>query len=89
MSVVLGGALGVLGAVRALMLDTGYGMALVVGVSTVAVVALGNLSGAFLPLMARFFKLDPAVMSGPFITSIVDVGGLLLYFAIAAVVLGL
>ncbi len=88
MSLVLGGALAVLGAGRAFMLGTGWDVAFTVACSILAVVTLGNLSGVCLPVIARLFRMDPAVMCGPFITTIVDVGGLLLYFAIAAAVLG-
>jgi magnesium transporter len=89
MSLVLGGALAALGAGRAFMLGTGWDVAFTVACSILAVVTLGNLSGVCLPVVARLFRMDPAVMCGPFITTIVDVGGLLLYFAIAAAVLGL
>ncbi len=88
MSVVLGGALAILGAGRALMLGTGGSVAFTVACAILAVVMLGNLSGVFLPLIARLFRMDPAVMCGPFITTVVDVAGLLLYFGIARVVLG-
>jgi len=60
-----------------------------VGFAIIAVVLLGNLAGTFLPLIARMLKIDPAIMSGPFITTIVDVFGLIVYFEIARVVLSL
>lgn len=53
------------------------------------VVSLGNLAGVCLPLIARLFRIDPAVMSGPFITTIVDVIGIMVYFEIAHLILGL
>ncbi len=85
----LGCALAVLGIGRAYMLGTGPGVAITVALAIIAVVLLGNLAGAFLPVVARFFKIDPAIMSGPFITTIVDVFGLIVYFEIARVVLEL
>ena len=42
-----------------------------------------------LPLLAKVMKLDPAVMAGPFITSIVDAVSLLIYFLFAKMLLGL
>lgn len=83
----LGFALALLGVARAYMLGTGPGVALTVGFAIIAVVLLGNLAGTFLPLIARMLKIDPAIMSGPFITTIVDVFGLIVYFEIARVVL--
>lgn len=85
----LGFALALLGVARAYMLGTGSGVALTVGFAIIAVVLLGNLAGTFLPLIARMLKIDPAIMSGPFITTIVDVFGLIVYFEIARVVLSL
>lgn len=86
---ILGCALAVLGMGRAYMLGTGTGVAITVGLAVIAVVSLGNLAGAFLPVIARMLKIDPAIMSGPFITTIVDVCGLIVYFEIAKTVLAL
>jgi magnesium transporter len=85
--IMLGSALALLGMGRAYMLGTGSGMAITVGLAVIAVVLLGNLAGAFLPVIARMLKIDPAIMSGPFITTIVDVFGLIVYFEIAKIVL--
>ncbi len=84
----LGCALAVLGFARALMLDTGLDVAFVLTLAIVSVVLMGNLAGAMLPLIARALKFDPAIMSGPFITTIVDVFGLIVYFEIARRILG-
>ncbi len=84
---ILGGALAVLGFARALMLNTGIEVAMILTFAIVAVVLMGNLAGAMLPLIARALKLDPAIMSGPFITTIVDVFGLVVYFEIARAIL--
>jgi magnesium transporter len=45
--------------------------------------------GAMLPIIARSFRLDPAVVSAPSLASIVDVSGMLIYFGTAAAILGL
>jgi len=52
-------------------------------------VLISKLVGALLPLLAKVLKLDPAVMAGPFITSIVDAVSLLIYFLFAKLLLGL
>ena len=70
-------------------MGTGYGLAMTVAVSVVGVVMLGNLVGALMPFIAQKFRIDPAVMSGPFITTVVDVIGLLIYFEVARCFLGL
>ncbi|MFW5920803.1 MAG: magnesium transporter, partial [Polyangiales bacterium] len=64
-------------------------LGLVVGASIVAVVTLGTLIGSLLPLGIRKVGMDPAVSSTPFIASVIDVLGLVVYFAIAQVVLAL
>jgi len=83
----LGGALALLASLRAWSMGTGYGVAATVAVSVAGVVMLGNLVGAFLPFVAKKFNIDPAVMSGPFITTVVDIMGLLIYFEVARRVL--
>lgn len=85
----LGGALAVLGMGRALVLGTGMGVAITVALALVAVVLIGNLAGVALPIIAKAIKVDPAIMSGPFITTVVDVLGLIVYFEIARHVLAL
>ena len=84
---ILGVALAALASIRAWTMGTGYGVALTVAASVVGVVMLGNLVGAFLPFAAKKLNIDPAVMSGPFITTVVDILGLLLYFEVARRVL--
>ncbi|NLO56421.1 MAG: magnesium transporter, partial [Thermovirga sp.] len=86
---ILGVALALLGVFRAVTLGTGLDVALVVALSLVVVVIIGNLIGVLLPFAARALRFDPAIVSGPFITTVVDVVGLLVYFQIARSVLGL
>jgi magnesium transporter len=83
----LGVSLAVPASIRAWTMGTGYGVAFTVAVSVVGVVMLGNMVGAFLPFAAKKLDIDPAVMSGPFITTVVDILGLLLYFEVARRVL--
>ena len=61
----------------------------VVCLALAVTVLISKLVGALLPLLAKVLKLDPAVMAGPFITSIVDAVSLLIYFLFAKLLLGL
>ena len=54
--------------------------------SIVAVVTLGTLVGSLMPLMIQRLGGDPAVSSSPFVASLVDVIGLVLYFSVARVI---
>ena len=67
----------------------GRDIALVVSLTLLAVCTLAAFVGSLLPLVARRIGLDPAVMSAPFITTLVDATGLVVYFLIARAVLGL
>jgi len=84
----LGAMLGAL-ALTPAWLFVGQEIALVVSLTLVAVCTLAAFVGALLPLVARRVGVDPAVMSAPFITTLVDASGLVVYFLIARAVLGL
>ena len=64
-------------------------VAAVVCLTLVCVVFLAKLVGCSLPILAEKLGFDPAVMASPFITTIVDVLSLLIYFSIASALLGL
>ncbi|MDP5142771.1 magnesium transporter [Rheinheimera baltica] len=61
----------------------GYDIAIVVALTMMLVVMAGSLIGLSLPFLLSRFKLDPATASGPLITSIADVAGVVVYFSIA------
>ncbi len=61
--------------------------ALTVGSSLVGVVMFGNFSGAMLPFIMSKVGLDPAVTSAPFVATLVDVTGIIIYFSIAVFLL--
>lgn len=89
--VLLGVGLGVIAFLRALLIGEAHGLysiALTVGVSVIAVVVLGATIGALLPLAIRRAGMDPAVSSTPFVASVIDVIGLVVYFELARVILG-
>jgi magnesium transporter len=67
----------------------GYDIALVVSLTMMLVVLAGSLTGLSLPFLLSRFNLDPATASGPLITSLADVAGVVLYFSIATWYLGL
>ena len=63
--------------------DGGLALAAVVGVSLFLTLCLSTMVGATVPLIINKLKIDPAVASGPFITTINDIMGLIIYFSIA------
>jgi magnesium transporter len=88
----LGSTLGVLGFVRILAWQwihlKDYGpsymlLATTIGLSLIGVVLWGSLIGAMLPLLLRAVKLDPATCSAPFVATLVDVTGIVIYFTVA------
>jgi magnesium transporter len=91
----LGVLLGAIGMLRIVLWPTGrdlYGdhymlLGLTVAVSTVGVVTFGALVGSMLPFVLRRLGLDPATASAPFVATLVDVTGLVIYFTVAAVLL--
>lgn len=60
---------------------------LTVGSSLVGVVLFGNISGSMLPFIMSKFGLDPAVTSAPFVATLVDVTGIVIYFSLAVLLL--
>lgn len=65
-----------------------YGMlALVIFVSLTGVVSFGTLTGSFLPFVMKKLGFDPASASAPFVATLVDVSGVLIYFSIASALL--
>ncbi|MFS8815865.1 MULTISPECIES: magnesium transporter [unclassified Synechococcus] len=64
-------------------------VAIIVGLSLFGISVLSSVSGAGLPFLFRSFGFDPALMATPFITTIVDVLGVLIYFSVARLILGI
>lgn len=91
----LGGILGTLGFIRIstwALLFHSYGehwllLATTVGIALVGIVLWGSLSGSMLPFLLRRIGIDPATSSAPFVATLVDVSGLIIYFTVAAVIL--
>lgn len=80
----LGLILGVIGFLRAVAWGQSTWVAAAVGLTLVAVVAFGGMLGAMMPFAMKACRLDPAVSSSPFIASLSDVAGIVIYFGIAS-----
>lgn len=85
----LGTMLGSIATVWAYFLQGNWAVAISVGVSLIVISVLASVSGSALPFLFRSLRLDPALMSAPFITTAVDVAGVLIYFNLARLILGL
>jgi len=83
MGLSLGLFLGAIGYLRALMWGNGPAVGMVVAASLVVIVMVGSVVGAMLPLLFKICRLDPGVASSPFVASLVDVVGIVVYFNIA------
>ncbi|MEJ7598906.1 MAG: magnesium transporter [Kofleriaceae bacterium] len=90
LGLLLGGALGVVALLRVLIWGAAgsYGEHFVVisvlcGLSVVGCVLAGTIAGAMLPFILRKFGADPAASSAPFVATVVDVSGILIYFGVA------
>lgn len=90
--ILLGSVLGLVGFLRIILWsaffpnvygDHSFQVALVVGFALVGVVLWGTLSGSMLPLLLKKLGADPAVSSAPFVATLVDVTGLVIYFSVA------
>ena len=62
-------------------------VAVTVGLSLVGIVLWGTLIGSLLPFVLRRLGFDPATSSAPFVATLVDVTGLVIYFTVALIVL--
>jgi magnesium transporter len=97
----LGGILGAIGAIRVAVWSIAgekyfhrelYGphwplVAMTVGIALIGVVLWGSLSGSMLPFILRRVGADPATSSAPFVATLVDVTGLIIYFSIALLIM--
>ncbi len=79
----LGLVLAALGMGRVWLAGDGGGVALTIGLSVVVIVVMGCTVGSMLPLLLHRLGLDPATSSTPFIATVVDVLGIIIYFTIA------
>ncbi|MGX1354508.1 magnesium transporter [Bradyrhizobium elkanii] len=94
--IVLGTILGLIGIIRITLWQTlglfDYGphwvlVAATVGAALIGIVTFGSLCGSMLPFILKRIGFDPASASAPFVATLVDVTGLVIYFGVAAVIL--
>lgn len=83
----VGGVLGVVNVAYKWILSGDFLLGLTVGLSLFATVLIAKTIGSMLPIIAKMMKLDPALMAAPIVTTIVDAGGLVVYFMVASVVM--
>ena len=87
-SLAVGAILGIANYIRLIVMYPGETMVcLVIGLSLIATVVMAKVLACVLPFIAKIFKLDPAMMAAPLISTIVDALSLVLYFFIAALLL--
>jgi magnesium transporter len=85
----LGLILGTVAFGRALLWGSSYQLAAVVGLTIIVICTWANTIGSLIPLVAQKIGIDPAVVSAPLITTLVDATGLAIYLLIAKALLGL
>lgn len=79
----LGFLLSLIAFARVMLTTPNLVLAMSISLSLAIVIFLADVIGATLPIFAKVMKIDPAVMAGPIITTIVDIGGMLVYFIVA------
>lgn len=84
---VMGAICGLLVSIATLLWQGNPYLGLVVGISMFLTVSLATVIGTLVPLLCHKVGIDPAITSGPFVTTIKDVTGLLIYFGMATIFL--
>lgn len=87
--VVIGAMAGIVLALVVLLFYQNTVLALILGVTIFLTLSLSTVSGSVIPIIIHKLKIDPAIASGPFITTINDILGLFIYFSIATFLLHL
>ncbi len=88
-SIIVGVCLGTVNFLRMLLFGSDMMVALTVSITLGSTILMAKLVGGGLPIIAKRLRLDPAIMAGPVITTIVDGLALIVYFNIAHMLLGL
>jgi magnesium transporter len=70
------------------LLDVEFIIGIIVTIALISVIIIASLIGTFVPLLLDKFGIDPALATGPFITTSNDICGILIYFSIARLILG-
>ena len=88
-SIIVGILLGIANGIRIIVLNHDPYLAMVVSASIVVTVMISKFVGCVLPIIAKKFKMDPAIMAAPLITTIVDTLAIMVYFSIASQIFSL
>ena len=88
-SLLVGTVLAIVNGIRIMIQYQDLQLAIVIGITLIATVALAKSLGCLLPLFAKKVKLDPAIMASPLITTLVDIFSILVYFRIATAIMGI
>ena len=88
-SIVVGIVLGIANGIRIVLLNHDVYLAFVVSASIIVTVMISKFVGCVLPIVAKRFKMDPAIMAAPLITTIVDTLAIMVYFSIASQIFNL
>ena len=88
-SIIVGLILAILNGIWIQIVYKDFNVALVVGLTLVGTIAISKTLGCALPLLAKRFKIDPAVMAAPLIMTIIDVVAMFLYVMIALSILSI
>jgi magnesium transporter len=85
----LGLGMSVVAYLRALTWGSAQSLAMTVALAILAIVLWANVLGSVLPLLAARLRIDPTVVSGPVMSTLVDATGLFIYFTLARMIIGL
>lgn len=88
-ALIVGTGLAIVNFVRVYLTYQNWLFGLVTGISLVGTVFFAKLLGCSMPMLAKKLKLDPAIMASPLITTLVDAGSILLYFAVATTLMNI
>ena len=69
-----------------MVLGFGTSLSITVSIALLCVIVFAALFGTFVPLMLDRYKIDPALATGPFITTVNDIIGLMIYFAVGSMI---
>ena len=86
-SIIVGITLAIVNGIRIMIQYDDLQLAIVIGLTLIATVALSKALGCLLPMFAKKIKLDPAIMATPLITTLVDIFSILVYFQIATAIM--
>lgn len=70
------------------LMDASYELSFTIGIALVIVMIIASLIGTFIPILLDKYGIDPALATGPFITTSNDIFGIFIYFSIARMILG-